>query len=75
MTKPASNQPKFNYCNGDYESITGKLLLVDWKATFLNMNIYIHRYTNQLPVVQQTYIFTTSSMRFVDYNKSKVDYL
>ena len=35
-TKPACNQPKFNYCKGDYESITAKLLLVDWKATFQN---------------------------------------
>ena len=35
-TKPASNQPKFNYCKGDYDSITAKLLLVDWKATFQN---------------------------------------
>jgi len=37
--KPASNQLKFNYCKGDYKSITDQLCEVNWKETFRNRSV------------------------------------
>ena len=39
---PTSQQPKLNYCKGNYEAITGRLFSVDWKASLQNMT------TNQM---------------------------